>query len=136
MAEVFAWNEGSAYLWTGNSTTSALFKFTRGIRLGLSINRHSYRVPFATVRTWTEIERQAVLNVTQAYSEKTGLSFLYAGTGGQIHAHVFYLTPGPGVSGGFILNTGTLSDGTFDGNEAQAEQPLGLSMTFERWTAY
>jgi hypothetical protein len=136
MAEVFSFSEGSALFWTGNSTTSALMPFTRTVRVNLSIDRHSYRVPFSTQRTWTELERAATLNAGQAFSDKTGLHFLTQATGGQVHAHITHIVPGANISGGIFLYTGTLSNGSFDGSEGQGEQGLGLVFTFERWTAY
>lgn len=136
MAEVFSYSEGSAYVWTGNSTTSALLTFTRGVRIGLSVTRHSYRPPFSAARVWTELERQATLNVGMAYSEKTALKFLTEATGGQVHCHVTHLVPNVGVSGGFFMYTGTLADGNFAGTEGQGEQAINFNATFERWTGY
>jgi hypothetical protein len=136
MAEVFSFSEGSAYLWTGNSTTSALVSFMRNVNLTLTVSRHSYRVPFAVKRTWTELERLADLNIGMAYCDKTGLKFLQESTGGQVHAHITHTVPTLSVSGGFLLYTGTMNNGVFNGSEGQGEQALGLSFLFERWTAY
>src|SRR5574337_638500 len=134
MAEVFSFSEGSAYLWTGNSTTSALVQFTRNVTIGMVKSRHSYRVPFASQRTWIDLETIANMNIGMAYSEKTGLKFLQEATGGQVHAHIFHIVPNVNVSGGYFLYTGTINDGTFAGSDGQGEQALGLNIIFERFT--
>ena len=137
MAEVFVWPEGSAYLWTGNSSTSALVTFATRATVSPSIERYSYRAPYATTYTHIELDRRMRLSISQAWSpdSKTLANFLQNAAGGAAHCHVFALTPGVSGSGGWFGWTGVLEAGDLS-TEDGGVHPFNINGWFEAWSAY
>ena len=135
MAEILTWNEGSAYIQTGNA--SSLVAYCRDIAVRCSVGRHKYRPPFAAAYTYTETAREATLNISQAYySDQALAKLMYAASGGGLHVHILNKTPGANTSGGVYLYTGELQAMQLAGSEGQGEQTFALQGWFENWSAY
>ena len=135
MAEVFTFPEGSAYLWTGNSTTSALLVFVRGVTVSPKVDRHDYRAPFATTWTYTEIQRRADLTISQAYSDPTAIRFLQNAGGGAVHCHLKHIIGGNNGSAGIFLYTGSLRDMNIN-ETGPGEIGVSFNGTFDTFSAY
>ena len=135
MTEVFTWPEGSAYIWSGNSTTSALLTFARNATVVASVTRHAYRPPFAAARVYTEIDRRATLTIGQAFSQKDLLGYTQNAAGGIVHCHVKYTVPAVGISGGMFLWTGSIESNSINGSDG-GEVALSIQGTFDNWSAY
>ena len=135
MAEVFTFPEGSAYLWTGNSTTSALLVFVRGASVQEDVDRHRYRIPFSVNWTYTEISRGATLSISQAYSDPTAIRFFQNAAGGQVHCHLKHIIGGNNGSAGIFLYTGSLETQSLNERPA-GEIEISVNGLFDNFSAY
>lgn len=135
MAEVFQWAEGSAYIWTGNSTTSALLSYCRNISNTRTRAYQHYRPPHASTYTDYALSSAASLSVSQAYSQLNAIKLFEGAVGGDVHMHLKHVVTNVGNSGGVFLYSGNFQN---VGLAAQEDALLitNLSMTFQTWSAY
>ena len=134
MAEVYIFPEGSAYIFSGNSNQSALIAFARSINVTVQRAWEGYRPPFSNQYTYIQTGLAARVSVTQALSQKDLKAFFTNTTGGQLHMHIFDLTPGINTSAGVRVWSGFA--GQFQVNRAQGEQTLSFDATFRAFSAY
>lgn len=135
MAEVFHWSEGSAYIWTGNSTTSALLSYCRNITNTRTRTYQHYRPPHASTYTDYALTSAATLSMSQGYSQLNAIKLFELAVGGDIHMHLKHVVNSVGNSGGVFLYSGNFQN---VGLSEQDESLLitNLSMTFQTWSAY
>jgi hypothetical protein len=135
MAEVFTWAEGSAYFWSGNSSTSARLSFARNATVATTVSRYRYRVPYASTWTYIEIDRGADLSISQGFSDKSLLNYHQNAAGGVVHCHIKNVVGTTGTSGGIFLWTGEIKSLSVGGGDG-SEMAVSLAAHFDNWSAY
>lgn len=135
MAEVFQWAEATAYIWTGNSTTSALLTFCRNTVNTRQRTYVHYRAPKATAYTDYAIASGANLTIGQAYSQFAAIQLFEGVVGGDVHVHLKHATPNVGTTAGVFLYSGNFA--SVELNEQEDQLIVNnLAMTFPSWSAY
>jgi hypothetical protein len=134
MSEILTFPEGSAYLYTGG--TSAIAAYVRNVDVRRNVIRHKYRPPFATTNTYTELVRNARLTIGQAFTQTRHLKLMQLATGGSVHCHLTFKTPGPNTSGGIWLWSGELQTDQLRGADGQAELVYSVQGEFQNWSGY
>lgn len=135
MAEVFIWPEGSAYIWTGNSTTSALLSYCRNITNTRTKTYQHYRPPHQGTYTDYVLTSAATLSMGQGYSQLNAIKLFELASGGEVHMHLKHVIPNVSFSGGVFLYSGNFLNVNY---AAQDDAILftNLSMNFQAWSAY
>ena len=135
MAEVYSWAEGSAYFWTGGSSTSALVAYARNITLTRKVTYQKYKPPHATVYTNYPIGSAAQLTIGQLYTDPTMQKVFNSASGGGLHVHLKNLIGATNQSGGVFLYSGN-----FDVLDiSMADNQIGtvtMNSTFPSWGDY
>lgn len=134
MSEVFSFNEGSAYIYTGAGAQSALALFARNIALQTNNRWHKYRPPRSTTYVSTLVEQEATLSIGQLHSQLALIQIFESATAG-VHVHLKHLVPSLNVSGGWRLFSGRLNNvglGESDGGM----NTVSLQGDFNVWSAY
>jgi hypothetical protein len=131
MAEIFSFPEGSAYLYTAGG--SAVGTYVRNADAQCASQRHSYRPPLSTTRTYVPLDKNARLTIQQAQSQVAWKKLAHDATGGSVHCHLKWVNPGTNASAGVWLYTGEIVQmGIADGDESI----VNIQATFENWSAY
>lgn len=136
MPETFNFSDGGAWVWTGDSTTSAELNFARNVSVTLASGRSGYRAPFSNQYTYIATGFIARVNMAAAYSDKNVIALFTGHAGGDFHMHVKHLTPNVNESGGFFLYTGLINQVTFNGTDGSPEQSLSFVAEFRAWLGY
>ena len=135
MAEVYSWAEGSAYIWTGGATNSALAAYARNIVVNRQMRYTSYKAPHATTYTQYPIGSAVTLTIGQLYADATMQKMFDSATGGGYHVHLKHLVGGVNQSGGTFLYSGVLSTLDNGGSEGQIYTQT-INGTFPTWADY
>lgn len=135
MAEVYSWYEGSAYIWTGSSSTSALVAYARNIQVTRKIVYQHYKPPHATVYTNYPVASAATLSIGQLYADATLQKMVNSATGGGYHVHLKNLIGATNQSGGTFLYSGNIDTIDIGGNDNQIST-LSINGNFPSWGDY
>ena len=135
MAEVYSWAEGSAYIWTGGASTSALLAYARNITVTRQVTYAHYRPPKTTTYVNYPHTSGATLSIGQLYADATLQKMFNSATGGGYHVHLKNLVGGINQSGGTFLYSGNLT--TIDiGGADGALSTLSINGIFPSWGDY
>jgi len=135
MTEVFSHNEASAWVWTGDSTTSALFTYVQSQAITFNKQHSSARAPFANQYTYVEIGNLARVNITQMKSQHTAKALILNAAYGALHMKTKSVQPGQGISAGWLLWSGALL-AVRDESNAGGIDSMGFDATFQTASAY
>ena len=135
MSEVYVFEEGSAYFWTGSSSTSALVAYVQNVKARLTITYTSYKPPHATTYTTYAIGSGAQLTIGELYNNATLGKIFNSATGGGIHVHLKHSVGGITQSGGIFLYSGYLP--SYDISESPGAADIeNLQGNFPTWSIY
>lgn len=133
--EVYTFNEGSAYFWTGGAgVTSALAAYVQNATVQISVTYTAYKPPHATRFTQYPYASGAQLTIGQLYSNPT-LGLMFDSATGGIHVHLKHVINGLTQTGGLFLYSGYLGNYTL-GEQRDAAITEGLQGAFPTWTRY
>ena len=135
MAEVYSFNEGSGWVWTGNSTTSALFTYVVDAAVQFTKRRNSARAPYSNQYTYVPIDNMARVTVNQMKSQITARALFLNGADGDIHVKTKSVQPGQNVSAGWLLWSGTFLS-TRDNSVAGGIDTISHDAIFQTASAY
>jgi hypothetical protein len=133
MAEVYNFPEGTAWVWTGDSTNSAALTFATEQSITINRGSQSYREPFSNQYTYVRSGEVARGNFSQLHSQKN-LKSLFAGTNpGEFHMHVSerHLS----VSAGFRLWSGEIASLSWNSTPGD-NSTLNIQVFFGTASAY
>lgn len=135
MSEVFVFEEGSAYFWTGAAgASSALAAYVQNVRVQLNITYTAYKPPHATQYTTYPYASAASVSIGELYNNPT-LGKFFAGATGGIHMHFKHSAGNIGQTGGIFLYSGYLPSYTLTENVG-GPNIEGAQGTFPTWTIY
>lgn len=135
MAEVYTWPEGSAYFWSGNSTTSALATYARNIAHTRRKVFTSYRAPHGATYSGYNYASAATLTIGQLYSQLNLVNYFEAAPVNGFHAHLMHSAGGIGQTGGVFLYSGTIHEVSLNGSDGQVFNHT-FQAQFPTWSAY
>ena len=133
LTEVAVWNEGSAYIRTGNA--SSLVAFGRGMQLRLVRGFYVYRPPHSNTYEGLETGRVATLTINQAFSQLSAITMFEGATAGGFRIHLIRKVPSLDESAGFHLYSGFLQALTHAGSPNNAYR-LSFQAQFHEWSTY
>ena len=135
MSEAYSFNEGSAWVWTGNSTTSALFTYAVDVSVTFSKRRSSARAPYANQYTFVPIDSMARATINQMKSQLTARALFLNGADGDIHVKTKSVQPGQNVSAGWLLWSGSFLS-TREASVVGAVDTVSHDAVFQTASAY
>ena len=133
--EVFSFNEGSAWVWTGNSTTSALFTYVQSQAVTFAKQRTSARAPFSNQYTYVDIDSIARMSISQMKSQHTARMLFLNAAAGDLHMKTLSVQPGINESAGWFLWSGTMLSHR-DESQAGNIDTMGFDVMFQSASAY
>ncbi len=132
--EVYTFNEGSAFFFTGAGGQSALATFAQNIGVNVNVTYTAYKPPHATTFTTYPYASGATLSIGFLSNNPT-LGKMFASATGGIHCHIKHVINGLTQTGGIFLYSGYLPSYTM-GETPGSPDTEGLQGVFPSYLIY
>lgn len=132
MGEVYSWNEGQIFVWTGSATASARVAYATNIDL-------AFKRPFINRRTMggayynLESDRRVDVNIGAMFSNSMELWNIFQ-SATAVHMRVEHSAQ-PNGSAGFVLYSGVMTDFSIIGSDRET---FSYQMAYyaNEWSGY